>query len=297
MAIPEEDYRALREDAALLDLADWCVLRMTGSDTRAFLQGTATQDLTDFVPGTAKRTLFLSEKGRPVAMAWVACDEAGSEAFVIAGESARSTLRLHFERFRIMEDVEFEGPEGMPRLMGLAGPRHSGTLCKNLSGLRLIRAEPLSFVLSNDDNPDNVPRFAHAAAVEAWRLHVGLPRAGVDFDAERIATELELPEAISFDKGCYVGQEVVARTSHRGQVRRRRTGFRFPWPGVPLPPKAPIQSGGAAVGFVTSSALEPGSTDGLGMGYVSTEALQDGRELIAVHESGTTAIEIRTWPL
>ncbi len=128
------DYRALRENAAAIDLPDWTVLRLRGPDARAFLQGMATQDLTPLRRDRAALTFFLTEKGRPVALAWVASSidrgapagGAPAEAIhVIADEGARDTLRAHFERFRVMEDVEFEGPEGMPRLVGVAGPAGS----------------------------------------------------------------------------------------------------------------------------------------------------------------------------
>src|SRR5882762_1775558 len=67
-----EEYRALRDAAAAVDLERWTVLRLTGSETREFLQGTATQDFdTPPAPGVALRTLFLTEKGRPVAHAWI----------------------------------------------------------------------------------------------------------------------------------------------------------------------------------------------------------------------------------
>jgi folate-binding protein YgfZ len=123
----------------------------------------------------------------------------------------------------------------------------------------------------------------------------------VDFDADRIATELDLPDAISSSKGCYVGQEVVARTSNRGQVRRRRIGFRFRWPSTtPPPPKSEIRTTGTTAGvagFLTSAAPEPGTDEWLGMGYLSTEAAASGDPLVLTHSSTTTPISLQVWPL
>ena len=293
-----DDYRSLREDTAPLDLGSWCVLKLTGSETREFLQGMATQDLAAGGPQQASRSLFLNEKGRPVAQAWVLVEPTGTEAVVIADEGARATLRPHFERFRIMEDVEFEGPEGMPRLIGWAGPhREEGVtqFAAANSASRVVHAEPLSFVLL-PETERALPAFAHSEAVEAWRLAIGLPRTGVDFDLDRIATELNLPEAISFTKGCYVGQEVVARTSNRGQVRRRRVGFRFDWPGSTPPAKAEIRSEGAPAGFLTSAAREPGSGEGIGMGYLSVELIERRAPLELIH-NGSITLRIRDWTL
>ena len=315
----EADYRALREDAAALDLARWTVLRLRGPDARAFLQGMASQDLSRLTAGRAAATLFLTEKGRPVALAWVAAaidrerpDEAaaagalsgggpGGIYYVVADEGARETLRAHFERFRVMEDVEFEGPEGLPRLVGVAGPAR-GRILEDAGGVIHgavpIHGEPLSFLFLPPDVPAiSLPPIAAPDALESWRLAVGLPRTGVDLDPDRIATELSLDDAISHTKGCYVGQEVVARTSTRGHVRRQRVGFRFPWDGALIPRGTEIRAGQAAAGYVTSSAPEPGSSDGLGMGYVSLDALEGTDPLSATAGTRSFRIRVSAWPL
>lgn len=303
-----DDYRALREDAAVVDLASWRLLRLRGADARDFLQGMATQDLAHTGPAHADRTLFLSEKGRPVALAWVAIAASGDDAWVLADAGSGAALRPHFERFRIMEDVEFEGPGGMPRILGVAGPNRSElleALEARIPGSHPIGGDPASFLLLPDGAAE-LPDFASHDAVEAWRLATGLPRGGLDFDLDRLATELDLPEAISFTKGCYVGQEVVARTSNRGQVRRRRVGFRFAWPGSDPGRMTPLVSAGARVGFLTSAAPEPAEPGdqapivGLGMGYVSTETLEQGAEIALEDvEPGSPGIPIRisAWPL
>jgi folate-binding protein YgfZ len=116
-------------------------------------------------------------------------------------------------------------------------------------------------------------------------------------EPDRIATELSLPEAISMTKGCYVGQEVVARTSHRGKVRRQRVGFRFPWSGDALPPGTGLQSGGKECGTVTSAAWLPGTQEGVGMGYVTPETLTANLDILAVQGEKTTLLRLQSWPL
>jgi folate-binding protein YgfZ len=295
-------YHALRHDAAALDLGSWGVLHLTGSDVREFLQGTATQELAPATADRAATTLFLTEKGRPVALAWVVIEPSGHEAWIVTDEGARSALRPHFERFRIMEDVEFEGPDRMPRVIGVAGPERANrlsALASLIGGSRAINAEPLSFLLAPSQH--TLP-FVPADVAEAGRLAVGLPRAGVDFDTDRIATELDLPDAISSSKGCYVGQEVVARISNRGQVRRRRMGFRFRWPAATPPaPKSELRTAAAtapaAAGFLTSAAPEPGTDGWLGMGYLSTDAATAGDPLVLTHSGTTVPISLQPWPL
>jgi folate-binding protein YgfZ len=283
-----EEYRSFRNGEAVVPLKGWTVVHLAGPDTAAFLQGLASQDLG---PGVSRRTYFLTEKGRPLALAWVRVGEDGASAWVVADEGARESLLPHFERFRIMEEVEFRRAGAELEVLGVAAATTTGILPARGSepaGMVRIHADPLSILLVPSLDAAGIPRV-NPAVFEPWRLEAGLPRTGIDFDLDRIVTELNDPEAVSLTKGCYVGQEVVARTSNRGQVRRRRVGFRLEsW--SPLPPKAEIRAGDASVGFLTSSAPVPGSPEGVGMGYVSTETAAQGSDLLTVQ--GATTIPI-----
>jgi len=295
-----EDYRALRDAAAVVDLRAWTVLELTGPETRDFLQGTGTQDFG--ASDVASRTLFLTEKGRPVAHAWVAFSSPESKsAWILADPAARSGLRPHLERFRIMEDVEFRGPDEMPLLYGVAGPERdplAQAIASKAPGALAICGEPLSFILlPREADQAAAPPAVDPRAFEAWRIRVGLPLQGIDFDLDRIATELSMPEAISMSKGCYVGQEVVARTAHRGKLRRQRVGFRFPWGGDPIPKGTELRSGGQEAGTVTSTAWEPGTSDGVGMGYLTPDSLTMKLDVLAVQGEKTTLLSLHSWPL
>jgi folate-binding protein YgfZ len=303
------DYRALREAAAILDLEDWTALRIEGADTAAFLNGTASQEILPTARGPARETLFLTEKGRPVALAWVALEPHGRPAWIFADPGAAPSLRQHLERLRVMEEVEIsDAAAGGRRLMGAAGPARAelaSSYAARERGVEIFAADPITFILleagdrgSSARDPSKLPvESASSAAFEAWRIAAGLPRAGIDFSSERIATELSRPTAISLTKGCYVGQEVVARTSGRGQVRRERVGFRFRWQGAPIAPRSELRAGGIPSGYVTSSIAEPGSSDGLGMGYLSSEALRQQVSILAIEGERTTHIQVAPWPL
>ena len=297
-----EEYRALRDAAAVVDLTDWTVLALTGPDSREFLQGTATQEFESLPPpATATRTLFLTEKGRPVAHAWILAGPEPTSAILISDPGARSSLKAHLERFRVMEDVEIQGPDGMARPFGLAGPERdplARAIAAKIEGARAVRSEPLSFVLvPPQTSPSLLPPTVDPHAFEAWRIRAGIPYQGIDMDQDRIATELFLPEAISMTKGCYVGQEVVARTANRGKLRRQRIGFRFAWAGEPIPRGAEIRFGAQEAGIVTSTTREPGTREGLGMGYAMPEALASGMDLLAMQGEKSTHLSPGSWPL
>ena len=297
------DYALLRSGAAIADLTAWTSLRVTGPDTRPFLQGLATQDLAAaHTPGFTQQTLFLSERGRPVALAWVSLDPRDESALLIADEGAREALPAHFERFRVMEDVTFAGPRDV-WIFGFSGPGKRDLMrrfatASGADGLEVLDSDPLSFVLlpSLAAVPPGFDLVA-PEAFEAWRLAIGLPRTGLDLDPDRIATELSLTDSISQTKGCFVGQEVVARTSNRGQVKRSRVGFRFEAKGGPLSPKAEIRTAGTTAGYVTSSALEPGTGRGLGMGYLTLEAQVDGSPLTVDRSGDAVPIQLAAWPI
>ncbi|HEY6572214.1 MAG TPA: hypothetical protein VI198_02750 [Candidatus Eisenbacteria bacterium] len=297
----------MERPAFLLDFHDWAVLRITGPDALEFMQGVGTQDIKALRPGAAKPTLFLSEKGRPVALAWVLLDHEGEGATLFVEPGGREALLPHLDRLRVMEDVVFAGPKGMPRLYGVAGADRNAVArhwAAALPGGEAIESDPVTFLLlpPGSEKPGGVVALLASAIspeeAEAWRMEVGIPRAGVDFDTDRLATELSLPQAISLDKGCYVGQEVVARTTHRGAVRRHRIGFRYPGQAGVLPRGTEIKAGANAhAGMITSTALEPGTGRGLGMGYLTTEALQNPVEVLAIQGTVTTHLEVASWPL
>ena len=304
-----EDYSALSGAAAVVDLSAWTVLEILGSETRAFLQGTTTQEFDSRPPiGHAAPTLFLTEKGRPVALSWVSFQRQPEDparpknpetAWILSDPGTRETLRPHLERFHVMEDVEFRGPDEMPRLYGVAGPKRgplAAALAARIQDAIAIEAEPLCFVLAPRD-PEFTQALADPAAFEAWRIREGIPLRGIDYDDDRIATELALAQAISETKGCYVGQEVVARTSHRGKPRRRRFGFRFNWNEGAVAPGTPVHASGAECGFVTSVTREPGTQDGIGMGYAAPEVLDSSTDLHAVTGEKSTRLRRLSWPL
>lgn len=292
--------------SALLDFKEWGVLRVAGPDAREFLQGTATQDIAALKPGAALPSLFLTDKGRPVGLAWLVADVGGDAAFLFAEPGSRDRIPEHLDRMRVMEDVTLSGPNGMPRLYAVVGPDRDATArtwAASLAGAEVIAADPMTFLLlpPGAERPGSVARVLSAMtppdAAEAWRIAAGVPKAGVDFDETRIATELSLEAAISLTKGCYVGQEVVARTTHRGAARRRRIGFVYEGRAGILPHGTELISGGTVAGFITSTTLEPGTGRGLGMGYLSTDALQNPGEVHAIRDDVNTHIEVTPWPL
>jgi aminomethyltransferase len=127
------------------------------------------------------------------------------------------------------------------------------------------------------------------AALELLRIAAGIPRYGVDIRERDLPQETEQERALSFVKGCYVGQEIVERIRSRGQVRRKFTGFdvrgELPAPG------SKIQADGKDVGEITSAASLPwpGGDRGVALGYIRREVATPGKLLDAGGSEATVA--------
>jgi len=114
------------------------------------------------------------------------------------------------------------------------------------------------------------------AAYDYLRIEAGLPRFGRELTLDYIPLEAGLWADVSFSKGCYVGQEIIARMESRGKLAKRLVRLR---PDAPLEPGATISAGSRTVGAITSAADGPAGS--LALGYVKTAALTEGAALVA----------------
>jgi len=244
------EYAALREAAVLVDLGFRTIVRAAGSDRVSFLQGMLTNDVRSLAPGAGCPALLLTIQGRVTADLRVA---ALADALVLEVDvRARAALVEALEKLIIADDVELLAPSEPLALIGLEGPGAGPLLGTAAAGLAPYAhaAITLAGVPVRVQRASEVrgPGFvlhaaaAHAAAVwdalaragarpcgmealEGRRVEVGVPRIGLDMDGSTLALEVPVEDAISMSKGCYLGQEVVARGTARGHVNRRLVGL------------------------------------------------------------------------
>src|SRR5579884_1504460 len=279
---PAAEYAALREQAALLDLGFRTLVRAVGADRVAFLQGMLTADVAALAPGHGCPALLLTIQGRVTADVRVAA---------------------------LAEPVTLLGLEG-PAAAQLLGPdaaalpawAHTTTAIAGVT-VRALRASEVR-------GPGFVLHVPAAAATEVWsalatagarpcgmealegrRVEVGVPRIGLDMDGSTLALEVPVEEAISQTKGCYLGQEVVARGTARGHVNRRLMGLVFA--GAAPAPGAALLHDGKTVGRVTSVAHAFGLGAPAGLGFVRREHWEPGTVLAA----GSVTARVARWPL
>lgn len=270
------------ETAAVRALPDLALVSVRGEDALRWLNGQLTCDLRELPEGACRYGLVLNAKGRIIADARVI---GGDPIGLEVPAATWAELKEHFEKYIIMEDVELE--QTSLSIVTVQGPRASEIV--RAAGLAAIDCDRLGAggvdVLT--DSPEQVvaqldppARDAGGGTLDtvAWeiaRLRAQRPAFGPDFGPTTYPQEAGLEGvAVSFQKGCYLGQEVVCMLESRGQLTRRLVALEGQ---STLTAGAPLTSDGAEVGQLTS-AVQDGAT-WRALGYVKRAHAESGREL------------------
>jgi folate-binding protein YgfZ len=261
------------------------LLRVTGKDRQDYLHRMCTQRVNGLAPGASAHVAFLNVKGHVLAEGVLALRQ--DDVLLDVHPSSADPLRAHLAKFVIMDEVEIEDVSPAWRIvpaLGTAGvelargrvagasawpnPRRGAPALDVLQpaaeaeGFRAALLDAAAAALSEED-------------LEALRVLGGVPRFGADVDESRLVMEAALvASAVSFDKGCYLGQEIVLRGTFRGQIQRGLVQLALP-PSAPV--GAPLQHGGQEVGVVTSAAETPEGR--LGLGYLRRAHWKCGERL------------------
>jgi len=281
----DAEARVARTRAGMVDLSDRAKIALTGSERVPFLDGLVTPDLKILTPGTSAYGLLLNEKSRVLGDLRV---YALPDSLVLDIEAAQKDRVLGIlEKARVSDDVEFRdlGPAGHLEVLG---PNADSTIGSVLGvEVRGISRNAFLTVTSGRYRSTHVGRvqstgttgytiwspdsslseewekFSRAGvspigrdALELLRIEAGIPRFGADMDENTLALEVAPESALSFTKGCYVGQEIVARGTYVGQVRRKLLGLRADGDLAPVHGDR-VSNDGREVGFVTSAAWSP----------------------------------------
>jgi folate-binding protein YgfZ len=288
-----DGYRALREDVAVVDLPR-DVLEVRGTDAGAFLQGQVSQDV-DALPvriGSSVDALLLQPAGKVDALLRVTRWVDGYLLDVDAGWG--EAVRARLQRFLLRMDVTIEP---LPwRCLALRGPRAHEV---DTGAVEVAADWPgwpgVDLLGDGLPEPEGVVR-ATAEDFEAARIEVGVPRMGAELDERTIPAEAGVVErAVSFTKGCFVGQELVARIDSRGgNVPRRLRGLVVEGTAVP-PPGAAVVAGDKEVGRVTSAARSP-ALGPVALAYLG-RAVEVPAAVVVRWDGGEAVAEARALPL
>ena len=305
-----EDYESLRTDVGVLALGR-DVLRVSGPDAVEYLQGQLSQDVAALGVGESADSLLLSPQGKLDAL--VRVSRSGDDELIVDVEAGfGDVVAARLARFKLRVKAVIEPLSW--RCVALRGPRAGALVEHGAAGTALAPSFSWNGVTGVDllGEAPVVQDGVRACSAEAWesvRVEAGIPVMGAELDERTIAAEADLLDrSVSFTKGCYTGQELVARLDARGnRVARHLRGLVVTGPSVGPPGAVSSWAGalkgseivfdGKVAGSVTSSAWSPTLGCAVALGYVHrTVPLSSTVELRAA-PSGTVAAEVRALPL
>jgi len=274
------EYRRIRTDVGSIS-GIHRLITVRGPDAVSFVQGLVSQDLVSMSSGQVKRSFFLQPSGKLAALLWVGVGTEEVVLFCGADVAADTAGALGRYRIRVKAEIDLdERPviELWGRSAFEAAATEPGRWHRNEEAVVLAAAMPgmpRAFLVGIDTD---VPRVG-TRATTAIRVEAGEPVMGLDVDNATIPQECGfMPESVSFTKGCYLGQELVARIDTRGHVNRRLMGVMIRENTVP-PAGAEILLDAKVVGRLTSPAESLTLRAPVGLSLIRRE-LGDGDPVI-----------------
>ncbi len=270
------------------------LISVRGSEAVQFLDGMITNDVKTLVDGGLMKAAFPNAQGRLIAVVRVTRN---GERLLIETESAtRQKVFDNLFRFTMAGDFQVED----------LSDEYSYVRVFDRSFIPITppfvefdRKGGTEYFVHSEDAPDFVGELKYLDAVaisdelfEVLRIESGTPLYGVDMDETTIIPELGIEDMISYTKGCYVGQEIIARIHFRGHVAKKLTGILADEKSGLKPGAEFITGDGKNAGRLTSVTISPKLQKAVGLAYIRYDHLAEGTELFA----GDTAVKVTALP-
>lgn len=312
------EYKAAREAAALFDRSDRTILRFEGPDAVTWLHGMTTSDVKGLPVGQGQPTTLCTSKGKVIGLGTLIKRQ--EDLWLDLDPLCREPSLASLERLLITEDVIIHDASFKHSFLSLVGPKAAETLGALLGTVQLPEAlwSYVNFEYAGQEVFLRRGRVGGLPALEAWtsgdalfellaknvplagwqagellRIEAGEPRYGKEVTDATIPQEAGLDDAISYTKGCYLGQETIARLHYRGHVNRHLRSFVFLQDGLVPQSGAGIFVDGEEKGKVTSACLSPRLQRPIAMGYIRREFAEPGTQVEVQVESGRASAEVR----
>ena len=316
-------YSAVREGGAgLIELSSARGrIRVSGSEATMFLNGLITNDIKALAENRWMPAVFPTVQGRLIGAVRVI--RGNGPAFLIdTDEASHEAVLKTVARFTLAGDFHVSDVTAETALMSVQGKRATAVIEKlfekslaELPRNGVVETEwqnvPVTIIRAThtaEDGFDLVIDSAHAAQlrqsladagaqpvdqdmVEILRIEAGIARYGRDMDETTVVPETNLDDAVSYTKGCYVGQEIIVRIKHRGHVAKKLAGLRFETDQKIEPGTIIRTADNTEVGRVTSTTVSP-KLGSIGLGYVRYEYLASGTSVLAGNEIKATVTEL-----
>lgn len=307
------EYRAVRNGVGLIDLSQRGLLQFTGPDRLSFLQGMLSNDLRPLKPFDGIYATILTQQGKVVADVRVLCSM--NSFYLDFWENLKDKILDHLNRYLIADEVEIADRSEEYAILSIQGPQAMALLSKlfapntELPARRkqhaMIETDAAAICIVNDSHTgeagyDLIAPVAALASIAqrvteagrqfsaSWvgeeahnilRVEAGIPRYGSDFTEDNLLLEVGIDDAVSFTKGCYLGQEVVERIRSRGHVNKQLAGLLIEGE-MAAANGAVIEASGKQIGTVTSSVFSPALKRAVALGYLHRDFCSPGTEVL-----------------
>jgi folate-binding protein YgfZ len=306
----QQEFSALTNGCGIYDLGFRAKISLSGSDRVRWLNGMVTNNIRDLAAGYGVYAFLLNPQGRILGDMYAY--NLGETLVVETDLSQLERIIATFDHYIIMDDVEVTNVSGQQTALGVAGPKSRAML--NAAGIEVRELQPLQtitpqcscecdcvecMVVRGEDlqsesyeiwtSPKDVYKTWQALvavgatpvgsqALEMQRIVAGIPLYGVDIRERDLPQETEQMRALNFNKGCYVGQEIVERIRSRGNVHRKFTSFLVEGSGA-IAAGSKVLSGEKEVGEITSFAVlgTPPDARTIALGYIRRDVGEPGR--------------------
>jgi folate-binding protein YgfZ len=321
------EYAALTDAVAVLDLSFRGRFCLTGADRQRFLNGQVTNNVKDLQPGQGCYAAIVNHKGKMQGDLLI--HALAAELLLDCEPGMAVTLAPRLEKFVVADDVQIVNVEPHYGLLSVQGPKAAETVAACGLGITLPTTAFHSVVVNDPALGElcvaNVPRLGTTAfdlfvpvaalgpmlekllvaaaknggracgwqALETARIEAGIPRFPVDMDETNLPPEAGLDRsAISYSKGCYTGQEVIARIRTYGQVAKTLRRLR-----LEKLPESPVKgmklyAGEKEAGYLTSAIFSPANQAPMALGYVRREHHKPGTKLTLPAPAGPQTVEV-----
>jgi len=284
---------------AFFDLSARAKLRVTGADRIRFLNGQTTNDVRKAGPEATQESCVLNAKGHLDAHIFLSATP--NDIWIDADQELREPLQTRLERYVIADDVMIEDvtdqfalfhvlADSEPKISGAKFCFRSWRL--GIDGwdlwVEVARAEAVKSTLAADY------RAMDESEWEVLRIENGIPRWGRELTPEIIPPEANLQmRAIDYEKGCYIGQEVISRMKMSGQTRQRLSGLTSE---IALVPGMEVRAGTKVVGRVTSAVFSQRMNSYIALAMIKRGYTEPGRSLVTLADGAETTVEVVALP-
>ena len=322
------EYAAVRSAVGLMDLSYRGLLQVTGPDRLSFLQGMLSNDLRALKPFAGQHATLLTQQGKVIADVRVLC--ALNSFYLDFLENLKEKILAHLNHYLVADEVEIADRSTEYATLSVQGPQ-SEALLRKLVGQAELPAHSLDHAMVSIDataicavyashtgetgfdliapiaNLSNIAQRVTGTGKQfsaAWvgeeaqnilRIEAGIPRYGVDFTEDNLLLEVGLDHAVSFTKGCYLGQEVVERIRSRGHVNKKLVGLTLEGQ-EPASPRDVIVFADKPVGTITSSVHSPALGKPIAVGYVNKDCWNPDTRLTVNHNGILVAARVTALP-